>query len=124
DGADPLARRRTVFQATPGGTVMFEPVFESLKKATDATIQAQQEMFRKWVTLWPGLPLTPPPWGEQVQQFQKKWTEFVNEVVKRQCEALEAQFKTGLKNLEDAFRLAEVKSPEELRAKTLELWHK
>ena len=33
-------------------------------------------------------------------------------------------FSAGLKHLEESFRLADVKDPEELRLKTLELWQK
>jgi hypothetical protein len=103
---------------------MFEPVFESLRKATDQTMQMQQEMFRKWATLWPPMPAAPPVWGEQMQKFQKKWAEMVEETLKKQREALEAQFSSGLKNMEAAFKLGEAKDVEELRAKTVELWQK
>jgi hypothetical protein len=103
---------------------MFDPVFETLQKATDSTVQMQQEMFKKWAGLWAGLPAPQPAWGEQVQKFQKRWNETVGELVKKQGEALEAQFKAGLKNLEEAFHLAEAKDFDELRAKTIELWRK
>jgi hypothetical protein len=106
---------------------MFEPVFENLRKATEAGIQIQQEMFKKWVSLWPGvpgMPFVPTAGAEPFLKIQKKWTEFVGEVVKKQRETLEAQFSAGLRNIEAAFHLAEAKDPEELRAKTVELWQK
>jgi hypothetical protein len=106
---------------------MFEPVFENLRKATEASIHMQQEMFKKWVSLWPGVPGTPtmPAVGtEPFIKFQKKWTEFVGDMIKKQRETLEAQFSAGLRNIEEAFRLADAKDPEELRAKTTELWQK
>jgi hypothetical protein len=99
-------------------------VFENLQKAAEATIQAQQEMFRKWVNLSTGLPPAPPAWGEQGQKFQKKWNDTVAELVKKQRETLEAQFSAGLRNIEESFRLAEASDPEEFRAKMLELWSK
>ncbi len=102
---------------------MFEPVFETLRKTTETSLQMQQEMFKKWVALWPGMvPQT--SWGEQAQKFQKKWAETVSEMVKKQNELLETQFKVGLQNLEDSLRLAEAKDVEEMRGKTLELWRK
>jgi hypothetical protein len=104
--------------------LMFELVFESLKRATETTIQMQQEAFRKWATLWPGLPAVPGTFAEQAQKFQKKWAEFYEELLKKQRETLEAQFKAGLKHIEEAFRLAETKDPGELRARTVELWQK
>lgn len=100
---------------------MFNPLFDNLRKATETTIQMQQEMFKKWVALWPGM-ACPSPGPEQFQQFQKRWAETVNELLKQQRESTEALFKAGLENIEKAFKLGEVKSAEELRGKTVELW--
>jgi hypothetical protein len=103
---------------------MFEQVFDNLKKATEASLKMQQEVYEKWVNLWPGLK---PPQGtlaEPVQRAQKQWAEFYEDVLKKQRETLEAQFKAGLRYIEDAFRLAEAKDPEELRTRTTELWQK
>lgn len=100
---------------------MFEPVFESLRAATEANVQMQQELFKKWVGMFPGLPAAG---GEPFPKLQKKWFEFVAALVKKQRETMEDQFSTGLKNIEEAFRIAEVKDPEELRVKTIELWQK
>jgi hypothetical protein len=103
---------------------MFEKVFENLRKATDETVQAQQEMFRTWISLSTGVPPVPSAWGQQGQMLQKKWNATVAELVKKQRESLEAQFSAGLRNIEENLRLAAVKDPEEFRAKMLELWSK
>ena len=103
---------------------MFDQVFENLRKATEASIQVQQDLFKKWVGLWPGVPGVPAVGAEPFIKVQKKWAEFVGDAVKKQRETLEAHFSAGLRNIEDAFRLAEAKNPEELRAKTVELWQK
>ena len=101
---------------------MVELVFDSLKKTTEMSLQMQQDAFKKWAALWPGAAAGPVTIPEQAQKFQKKWAEFYEETLKKQREAIGAQFKAGLKNIEDAFRLAESKDPAELRAKTIELW--
>jgi hypothetical protein len=103
---------------------MFDVAFDSLRKATDATLQMQQEVFKKFAGFWPNVAPSPAAWGEQVQKFPRKWAETVAEIVKKQNEMMETQFKAGLRNIEEAFRLAKVKDPEELRAKTIELWEK
>jgi hypothetical protein len=105
---------------------MLDHAFDNLRKATESILQMQQEMVQKWVGLWPGGKLASPggAWGEQIQQLQRKWTEAVNEIVKRQRESSNALFKAGLENIEHAFQLGEVKSVEELRTKTLDLWRK
>jgi hypothetical protein len=102
---------------------MFEQVFESLRTMTEANIQLQQEMFKKWVGMWTGMP-KPSGGDPQVIQAQKTWAEFMTEVARKQRETLETQCSAGLKNIEEAFRPAEVKDPEELRARTVELWQK
>jgi hypothetical protein len=103
---------------------MFEQVFENLRLATESGMQVQQELFKKWVGVWSGVPTTPNAGGEKILKAQKKWSEFVAELVTKQRETLETQFSAGLKNIEEAFRLAENQKPEELRAKTIELWQK
>jgi hypothetical protein len=101
---------------------MFDQAIDSLRKATEATFQVQQELFNKWVGLWPAMPV--PPATFLAPASQKKWVEAVGELAKKRREALEAQFSVGLRSIEEAFRLAEAKDPEELRAKTVELWQK
>ncbi len=103
---------------------MFDQMFENLRKATETTVQMQQEAFKKWVSLWPGNPPTPPAWGPQFQQFQKKWAEAINDLLKRQYEAIETQFKAGVENIEKTFKVGEAKNVEEMRGKFLELWKK
>jgi predicted secreted Zn-dependent protease len=100
---------------------MFEQVFESLRTATEANMQLQQELFKKWVGMFPGVPAAG---AEPFPKLQKKWVEFVAGLAKKQRETMEAQFSAGLKNIEEAFRIAEVKDPEEVRTKTIELWQK
>lgn len=67
-----------------------------------------------------------PPTGaaEQFGKVKKEWGAFTAELVKKQRGALESQFSAGLQVVEEAFQLAEAKDPEELRAKTFELWQK
>jgi hypothetical protein len=104
---------------------MFEQVFENLRLATESGMHVQQELFKKWVGVWSGVPVaTPSGGGEKVLKAQKKWAEFIAELVKKQRETLETQFSAGLKNIEEAFHLAETQKPEELRARTIELWQK
>src|SRR6266542_1194499 len=103
---------------------MFEQVFENLRLATESSIHLQQELFKKWVGVWSGVPAAPHSGGDQILKAQKKWTEFIADLVKKERETLEAQFSAGLKNIEEAFRLVEAKQPEELRTKTIELWQK
>jgi hypothetical protein len=101
---------------------MFNQVLDNFRQAAEATVHLQQEMVKKWITLWPGIPVSSPSWEEQVKQFQKKGAETLDGMFKQQREVTEAYFEVGLKNIEKAFEVGASKSPEELRAKSLELW--
>jgi hypothetical protein len=103
---------------------MFEQVFENLRLATESSIHLQRELFTKWVDVWSGIPGAPTGGPEKVQKAQKKWTEFIADLAKKERETLEAQFTAGLRNIEEAFQLVEAKEPKELRARTIELWQK
>src|SRR5690242_8298553 len=103
---------------------MFNQGMESFKRAAEATVQLQQEMVKTWINVWPGIPDTSPTWGEHVQQFQKKWAEILGDMLKRHREVTGAQFKAGQQNIEKAFQVSEAKTPEDLRAKSVELCQK
>jgi len=105
---------------------MFEQFFDSVRKVIDLNVQFQQDLFKRWTTMIPAVPGTPSaaPWAEQIQKAQKKWAETLTELSKQQRETLEQQFAAGLKQIEEACRLTEIKDVEALRAKVLELWQK
>jgi hypothetical protein len=98
-------------------------VIDSIRTATESSVAMQHELFKKWIGMWPGVLVSASPFGEPYK-FQKKWVEVGGELLQKQNERLEAQFKTGLRTIEDAFRLAEAKDAEELRTKTIKLWQK
>jgi hypothetical protein len=50
-----------------------ERVIENWQQALQTIVQSQQEMFRKWVGLWSGMPLLPIARSEEVQKFQQQW---------------------------------------------------
>jgi hypothetical protein len=102
----------------------FDRVYDDFRKATEATLQIQQDLFRQWVTFWPAFPKVQPSWVEQFQQFQKKWTQASAELTRKYLEAWDKQYKAGVESLEGALRMAEAKDPAELRQLVLGLWHK
>jgi hypothetical protein len=109
---------------------MFDQVFESFRKASETTLRAQQDLFQQWMTHWPMFPMGPKTPGsdgvvsEQARSFQKQWTDIVTALMTKHCEALDAQYRAGIRTIEDALRTTEAKSPEEFRRLTEELWRK
>ncbi|QEH31836.1 hypothetical protein OJF2_03010 [Aquisphaera giovannonii] len=120
----------------------FDEVFDSFRKATETTLQAQQDLFRQWMSQWPAFPFAPGPApgsapgpasapagpgagdAERVLAFQKEWADSVSALMTRHCEALDAQYRAGIRAIEETLRTAEARSPEEFRGMTEELWRK
>src|SRR5436190_10809569 len=100
---------------------MLDQVFDNFRKATETTLQAQQDLFRQWMTQWPMAPVAPTAptspnaLTEQVRTFQRQWTDSVTALMTKHCEALDVQYRAGIKTIEDALRTTEAKSPEEFR---------
>lgn len=109
---------------------MFDQVFENFRKATETTLQAQQDLFQKWVSLWPMFSMEPTTPGnnvavnEQARSFQKQWTDTATALLTKHCEMLDAQYRAGVRTIEEALRTTEAKDPEEFRRLTEELWRK
>jgi len=109
---------------------MFDQVFDNFRKATETTLQAQQDLFRQWMSQWPMFPIAPSAPNsptvatEQIRTFQRQWTDSVTTLMTKHCEALDAQYRAGIKTIEDALRTTEARSPEEFRKLTEELWRK
>jgi len=112
---------------------MFQQFVGHLCRLTESTIQMQQELFQKWVSLFPIgpqpiMPLANVPSSTSAPTdplaFQKKGLEIFGELFKKEYETLETQFKAGLRNIEEAIHLVQVKDPAEFYAKSVDLYKK
>lgn len=116
---------------------MFDVILENYRKATESTMKLQQDMLRSWTGQVFGgqnfsFPLmgsqlsgTSLPGGamlEQLSAAQKKWGETVTEMLNKHRENLDAQYRAGIKTIEDAFKVGEAKDPQQFRRLTEELW--
>ena len=117
---------------------MFDMILDNYRKAAESTMKLQQDMLRNWTTQWPqmfgaqtfGFPLTGGPgsampggaWLEQLSEAQKKWAETVTEMLNKHRESLDAQYRAGIRTIEDAFKVGEAKDPQQFRRLTEELW--
>jgi hypothetical protein len=106
---------------------MFDQIFDTYRKAAESTIQFQQMMLRNWTQQWPqmpglGLPNSGVAWLEQVHAAQKKWGETVVGMLEKHRESLDAQYRAGIRIIDEAFRTGEAKDPEQFRRLTEELW--
>lgn len=98
---------------TQSVTGVFEQAFDNLKKAAEANVEMQQEMFRKWTSGWPGFPQPQSAWLERIQKFQKEWGKTVKDVLTRHREVLDEQYSLAMESLEEAFKVAQSSDPQE-----------
>jgi hypothetical protein len=106
---------------------MFDQILENYRRATEMTLQFQQSMLRSWTQQWPpsvGVPFLTPgaSFPEQFHTIQKKLGETVTDLLNKHRETLDAQYRAGIRAIEDAFRVGEAKDPEQFRKLTEELW--
>jgi hypothetical protein len=104
---------------------MFDQIMDNYRRATESTLQFQQLMLRSWTQQWPsafGVPAPAMALTEQARAAQKKVGETITEMLNKHRKTLDAQYRSGIRAIEDAFRLGEAKDPEQLRKLTEELW--
>lgn len=104
---------------------MFEQILDTYRKAAESTLKLQQEMLRSWTQQGSQTFAIPTPGvvrAEEVHTAQKKWTETITDMLNKHRETLDAQYRAGIRTIEDAFRVAEAKDPEQLRKLTEALW--
>src|SRR5512147_1657459 len=103
---------------------MFEQILDTYRKAAESTLKLQQEMLRSWTQQEPqtfALPTSGTVGAEEVHTAQKKWAETITDMLNKHRETLDAQYRAGIRTIEDAFRVAEAKDPEQFRKLTEEL---
>jgi hypothetical protein len=104
---------------------MFDQILDTWRKATESTIQFQQDLYRQWVQVLsvpnPGA-TSGSGWADQARASQKKWAETLTDLLTKHRETLDTQYRAGIRIIEDAFRVTEAKNPEQFRKLTEELW--
>jgi hypothetical protein len=105
--------KETMPTETQSVTGLFEDVFDNIRKAAEANLGMQQELFRQWSAKWPGFPQPQNAWVERVQKLQKDWAKTVKEVLSKHREVLDEQYRLALESLDDAFRVAQASDPQE-----------
>jgi hypothetical protein len=105
--------------------LVFDQMFDSFRKASESSLQMQQEMFKQWAPQWPSMPLNAAgASAEWARKFQKRWIEFMTDSLNKQRESLDSMYKSGIQVIEQAFHLTEAKTPDDYRHMVEELWRK
>jgi hypothetical protein len=102
---------------------MFEQLLDSFRRASQSTLQGQQQLFKQWLQQWPGASSAaggvPSEWP---QALQKQWLESLSETLNRQRELLDSSYRKGAQLIERASHVSELESPEGYRQLAEELW--
>lgn len=110
--------------ATESKTNIFEDVLKNVRKAAESNLKMQQEVFRQWGALWPGLPTPQAAWMDKIRDFQHQWVVTVSDLARKHRDVLDQQYQAALESLEEALRVTESSNPQELRDRTEQLCRK
>ena len=104
---------------------MFDQLIDGVRKASESSMQMQQEMFKQWTRWFSGQAqdagAQAADWG---RGSQKRWVDLGIEMLNRHREAIDTIYKSGIQVIEQTFQVAEAKSPDDYRKMIEDLWRK
>jgi hypothetical protein len=101
--------------ATESPTALFEQTSENIGKALESMLEMQREMFSQAAKMMPGLAQPQGDWTQRIQRFQKDWAGTATDLMRKNREIWDQQYRAGIESLEEAFRVPSSKDPLELR---------
>jgi hypothetical protein len=109
--------------ATETGSRVLEDVFQNIRKAAEANLKMQQEVFQQWSQLWP---VSTPQSAlvDKLRDFQKQWANTVSDLARKHRETMERQYQAAIESLDAALRVTESTNPEEYRKRSEQLCRK
>ena len=110
--------------ATQTAANVYDDVFQNVRKAAEANLKMQQEVFKQWGALWPGFPTPQAAWLEKVRDFQHQFASTISDLARKHRDVLDRQYQAALESLEEALRVAEANNPEDFRARSEQLVRK
>jgi hypothetical protein len=104
---------------------MFEELVDGVRRASESTLQLQQEMFGNWTRQWlSAAPSGAAPQAGENGAAQKRWFELGLEMLHKHRETLDSTYRSAIQLLETAMHLPEAKSGEDYRKTVEELSRK
>ena len=109
---------------------MMDQIFENFRKASESSLQIQQEFFRQWTQPWlSGGPFASGAFaggaaGDAGRNFQRRWIELGVDLLNKHRQSLDSTYAAGIQIIEQTFRVTDAKSPEDYRHVMEDLWRK
>lgn len=104
---------------------MLDQMMDGFRKATESSLQIQQEVFKQWTQQWmsaqPNMNGASADW---TKTMQKRWIDLTIEMLNKHRASIDAMYTSGIQAIEQSFRITEAKSSDEYRRIVDDLWHK
>jgi hypothetical protein len=102
---------------------MIDQVFESLRKAQESSLQMHQGMMNFWTQPW-RMASSSGDGQEWGRDMQRRWAELTVEILDKHRASLDSMYRGAIQVIEQSFKLAQARSPDDLRQTSEELWRK
>ena len=104
---------------------MDDHLFDSLRKASESSLQMQEEILKHWTERWTGnASQAPNVSSDASQQVKQRWLALGIELLDKHRASLDSTYAAGIQLIARSFGAAEAKSPEEYQRLTEDLWRK
>ncbi len=103
---------------------VFEEVFQNIRKAAEANLKMQQEIYSQWASMWPGMPTPQTAWLNQMQGFRKQWVDTISSLARKHRDVVERQYQAAIESLDAALSISDASTPEEFRRRSEQLCRK
>jgi hypothetical protein len=94
---------------------VFSQWFANVRKTAEANVAMQQELFRKWSQMWPGIPNPQASWLERTREFQREWANTVSDLARKHRDTLDRQYQAALESLDESLKLMQASDPAQFR---------
>ncbi|TWU29775.1 hypothetical protein [Bythopirellula polymerisocia] len=109
---------------TMTGSPVFEEVFQNIRKAAEANLKMQQEVYSQWASMWPGAPTPQTAVLNQMQGFRKQWVDTISTLARKHRDVVERQYQAAIESLDAALSITDASTPEEFRRRSEQLCRK
>jgi hypothetical protein len=99
------------------GSRVLEDVFQNMRKAAEANLKMQQEVFQQWSHFWP-VATPQSAMVDKARDFQKQWATTVSDLARKHRDVFDRQYQAALESLDAALRVTESTNPEEYRKRS------
>jgi len=92
-----------------------EHAMDYWRRSAQWSLELQEEVFDHWSKLWSGTAPAPQDWTKRLGKFQKDWSNTVTDIMNKHRAMFDKQYRAGIDTLEESFKMASSKDPEEFR---------